>query len=83
MALGITGTIQLAATLIFAVPVGVFGLDRLLAGETLLGGVLVAVAVLMVVLPQVLTTPADVPSAVAGKVVGKAVKDPDERDERG
>jgi hypothetical protein len=81
MAMGITESITLAASLVFAIPVGVFGLTTLLDGDAFLGGVLVVVAVLMVVLPRRLTTPADVPTKLAEKAVGKAVKVPDEDDE--
>jgi hypothetical protein len=81
MSMGITETVQLAASLIFAIPLGVFGVDTLLAGDTVLGGVLVVVAVLMVWLPRRLTTPADVPAAVAEKAVGTAVKTPDDEEE--
>lgn len=80
MRLGILETIGLAATLIFAIPLGFFGVESFLAGRQLLGAGLVVVAVLMVVLPRRLTTPGDLPGAVAGKVVGSAVKDPDEED---
>lgn len=73
-------TLGLAASLIFAIPVGVFAINRLLAGEQLLGGFLLVVAVLMVVLPQRLTTPQDVPGKIVGKVVGGAVADPDENE---
>lgn len=78
MRLGILGTIQLAATLIFAVPVGVYGANAFLDGQQLLGGVLVVVAVLMVVLPQYLTTPSDIPAKVGESVLGKVVKTPDD-----
>lgn len=73
-------TLGLAASLIFAIPVGVFAINRLLAGEQLLGGFLLVVAVLMVVIPQRLTTPQDVPGKIVGKVVGGAVADPDENE---
>jgi len=78
MGLGILGTLQLAATVIFAAPVAVFGLSKLAAGETFLGGVAVVIAVGMVVLPQYLTTPSDLPGKAAERVVGAAVKEPDE-----
>lgn len=80
MGLGIWGTIQLAATLVFAIPVGVFGLNTFLAGQQVLGGGLIAVAVLMIALPHFLTTPGDIPATIAEKVVGKAVKVPDEEE---
>ena len=80
MSMGITESVQLAASLIFAIPLGIFGIQTLLDGNTVIGGIVVVVAVLMVVLPRRLTTPADVPGAVAEKAVGKAVKMPDEDD---
>jgi hypothetical protein len=81
MSLGITDSIQLAASLVFAIPLGIFGIDTLLRGDTFLGGVAVVVAVLMVVLPRMLTTPTDIPAAAAEKAVGKAVKMPDDEDD--
>lgn len=81
MAMGIAESIQLAASLIFAIPLGIFGLTTLMDGNTFLGGVLLVIAVLMIVLPRFITTPADVPTAVAEKTVGKAVKVPDEDDD--
>lgn len=82
MGLGIMDTIGLAATLIFAIPVGVFAIQKLLAGEHLLGGFLLVVAILMVALPQRLTTPQDIPGKLVGKVVGSAVVDPEESENR-
>ncbi|WP_158058106.1 DUF7533 family protein [Halorussus halophilus] len=78
---GIMGTIQLAATLVFALPIGLLGVQMLLDGKMLVGGAFVAVAVLMVVLEEYLTTPTDIPSSVAEKAVGKAVKTPEEEKE--
>lgn len=81
MRLGILETVGLAASLIFAIPVGFYGIESFLSGNRALGAGLVVVAVLMVVLPRRLTTPADLPGAVAERVIGKAVKDPDVDDE--
>lgn len=78
--LGIMGTIQLAATLVFALPVGLLGIQFLIDGRTLLGGGFVAVAVLMVALQEYLTTPTDVPTSMAEKAVGKVVKTPDDEE---
>ncbi len=82
MALGISESIQLAASLIFAIPLGIFGIDTLLGGDTFLGVVALVIAVLMVVLPRMLTTPADIPAAAAEKAVGKAVKTPDDEEKQ-
>ncbi|WP_122090660.1 DUF7533 family protein [Halalkalicoccus subterraneus] len=80
--LGILDMIGLAGSLVFALPVGVFGLNRLLDGQTILGGGLVVVAVAMVWLPQTLTTPMDLPGDIAGAAVGTVAKTPEEDDER-
>ncbi|MFC7069818.1 DUF7533 family protein [Halobaculum lipolyticum] len=78
MALGILEQLGLAATLIFALPVAVYGIQRLLDGQTALGAGVLVVAVLMVLLPRRLTSPDDVPGKVAEKAVGSVVKEPDE-----
>jgi len=79
MRLGILETVGLAASLVFAIPVGLYGIESLVSGNRALGAGLVVVAVLMVVLPRRLTTPADLPGAVAERIVGRAVKE--ERDD--
>jgi hypothetical protein len=81
MRLGILETVGLAATLVFAVPVGLYGIEAFLLGNRLLGAGLVVVAVLMVVLPRRLTTPADLPGVVLERVVGRAVTEPDDGDD--
>lgn len=81
MRLGLLGTVQLAATVVFAAPVGVFGLSRLAAGDIPLGAGLVAVAVAMVALPQYLTTPGEIPARIVERLVGRAIVAPDDRDE--
>lgn len=78
--MGIMDTIGLAASLVFAIPVAIFGMNRLLDGQQLFGAGLLLVAALMVLLPQKLTTPMDIPKKVAGKAVGKAVKEPDDEE---
>ena len=82
MALGILEQVGLAATLIFALPVAVYGVQRILDGQTALGVVVLVVAVLMVALPRRLTSPEDVPATVAEKAVGSVVKEPDGSDDR-
>jgi hypothetical protein len=84
MALGILDTFGLAGSLIFALPLGIFGIDALLRGETFLGAFCVVVAVAMVALPHYLTTPTDVVGGATQRVAGKAVKSPEEgREEDG
>ena len=80
MRFGLLATIQLAATVVFAAPVGIFGLTRLTEGDVLLGGGLVAVAVAMVALPQYLTTPGEIPMKIVEGVIGRAVVTPDDDD---
>lgn len=79
--MGIMDTIGLAASLVFAIPVAIFGLNRLLDGQQLFGAGLLVVAALMVLLPQKLTTPMDIPQKLAGKAVDKAVKTPDDEEQ--
>ncbi|UVE51552.1 hypothetical protein KU306_06660 [Haloferax larsenii] len=78
MRLGILEMLGLGATLIFAIPVGIFGVQLLTDGQTVFGGGMLLLAVLMVALPQYLTTPQDIPMIAAEKVVGGVAKDPDE-----
>ncbi|WP_049971723.1 DUF7533 family protein [Haladaptatus cibarius] len=81
MKLGILDTVSLAATLVFALPIGLLGIERLIAGQTLLGGAFVAIAVLMVFLREWLTTPEDIPASAAKKVVGTVAKTDDDEKE--
>ncbi|MFC7097778.1 DUF7533 family protein [Halobaculum marinum] len=78
MALGILEQLGLAATLIFALPVAVYGIQQIVDGQTALGVGVLVVAALMVLLPRRLTTPDDVPGTVAEKAVGSVVKAPGE-----
>ncbi|WP_396610766.1 hypothetical protein ACH9L7_11085 [Haloferax sp. S1W] len=78
MRLGILEMLGLGASLIFAIPVGVFGVQLLTDGQTVFGGGMLLLAVLMVALPQYLTMPQDLPTIAAEKLVGGATKDPDD-----
>ncbi|UIP00524.1 hypothetical protein Hbl1158_03955 [Halobaculum sp. CBA1158] len=77
MSLGILEQIGLGATLIFAIPVAVYGVQSILAGDELAGAAFLVVAALMVLLPRRLTTPDDVPATAAERAVGSIVGDPD------
>lgn len=57
MRLGIIDMVGLAATLIFALPVANFGVDRLLAGESVMGIALIVIAVAMVAVPHYFMDP--------------------------
>lgn len=80
MRLGILEMLGLGASLIFALPLGIFGLTLLADGRTAFGAGMVALAVLMVALPKFLTMPQDIPTIAAEKVVGGVAKDPDEEE---
>lgn len=80
MVKSITGMITLAITVAFALPVGLFGLNFIFSGKTLLGGVFVALAVLMVIFEEYITSPTDIPEIAVQRVVGAIVKTDDETD---
>jgi len=77
MARGILETIGLAATLVLAIPIALFGAEHLVRGEYVAGVAYVGIAVGMVAVEQYLTTPTDVPGLVAEKTVGRVVKTED------
>jgi hypothetical protein len=78
MARSITGTIGLAATLAFALPAALLGVEFLLGGRTLYGAALLFVAALMVAVEEYVTSPTDVPAAAAEKVVGRVATESEE-----
>ncbi|WP_416838539.1 hypothetical protein [Haloferax sp. DFSO52] len=80
MGLGILEMIGLGASLIFAIPLGVFGLTLLADGRTAFGAGMVLLAVLMVALPKYLTMPQDVPMLAAEKLAGGVTKEPDDEE---
>ncbi|MFW5895851.1 MAG: DUF7533 family protein [archaeon] len=67
--LGIVDLIALAATLAFAIPIGLFGLQLLLDGRRLAGITGVTVAVGLVVVEQYVWTPGDVPQDALSAVL--------------
>lgn len=73
MALGILDQLGLAASLVFAIPVALYGLQQAAGGQALVGAAFLVVAALMVYLPQRLTTPGDIPGKAAEKAVSTAV----------
>ena len=80
MTMGIIDTVSLAATLMFAIPIALFGIDRIVAGQLYLGGAFVVIAAGMVLLREKLTTPTDIPSSAAQKVVGTVAKTEEEEE---
>ena len=81
MARSILGTLSLALTLAFAIPVAYLGVEFLLDGRTNQGLLFLALAALMVGIQEYVTTPMDLPGEIAGKVLGTAVKEPGDADE--
>ncbi|WP_135533841.1 MULTISPECIES: hypothetical protein [Halostella] len=78
MSRGIIDTLQLGATLLFAIPIAYVGADFLFSGRTLFGAGFLAIAVLMVLAEEYLTTPGDLTGKAAEKAVGAVAKDEDE-----
>ncbi len=76
--MGILDMLGLAATLVFAIPVGVYGVQALIGGNLPIGTFCVVVAVLMVAVPNVLTTPSDLVTKLFQGAVGKAVRTPED-----
>jgi hypothetical protein len=73
MALGIRQMVALGGSLVFAIPLAMYGLEQLAAGEPMLAGGALVIAALMVALPQYLTTPGDLPGKAADKALGRIV----------
>ena len=77
MRLGILDLLGLLGSLIFAIPVANFGVNRLLAGDTPMGLALVAVAVAMVLLPHYFLDPRTIAKKlVAGLLPARFRTDP-------
>ena len=74
---GIIGLIQLAATLVLAVPVALLGLQFLTRGELVAGSAFLAIAAGMVLVEKYVLTPRDVPGMLAERVVARVAKEPE------
>ncbi len=74
MKLGIVDMIGLAATLIFAIPVANFGVNRLIAGETLMGGGLIVVAIAMVLIPHYFMDPKTIMRKLVGGLLPQRLR---------
>ena len=72
MRLGILELVSLLGSLIFAIPVANFGVDRLASGEHTMGLVLVGIAVAMVVFPHYFLDPRTIArKLLAGLIPGR------------
>lgn len=78
MSRGIVATLQLAASVVVAVPVAAFGLFKIAEGEPLLGVGFLALSALVVVVEEAVTSPTDVPAMVLERVAGRVVETPDD-----
>jgi hypothetical protein len=79
--LGILDLLGLATALVFAIPVGLFGIEKLLAGDLAVGLAGLGIAVAMVAIEQWLWTPSDVASDTAQGVVKRFVTRPEDGEE--
>ena len=80
MRLGLLETVGVAGSLVFAIPLGIYAVERLLDGDLLVGGGFLTVAALMVLLPKYLTTPGDLPGMAAERAVEGVVEDPEDEE---
>ena len=75
MRLGIFDLLSLLGSLVFAIPVGNFGINRLLAGETTMGLALVGVAVAMVLIPYYFMDPRMIAKKLFGGLIPSRFQD--------
>jgi len=74
MPTGIMDTISLAASLAFAVPIALFGLNRL-GDQPVLGTVFVVIAALVVILQHYLVKPQDILGRFAQRATSRVIDD--------
>lgn len=77
MGRSLLGYVGLGATLIFALPAVLLGVEFMFRGRTAWGVALMAAGALMIVVEERVTTPGDVPGLVAERTVGRITPDPD------
>lgn len=75
---GIVETVQRMGTAIVVVLVALPALDFLLRGEVVVGGGLLAIAVVVVLVSEYVVSPSDVPASMAERIAGKVAKDPED-----
>jgi hypothetical protein len=81
MSRGLLDTLQLAASVVVAVPVAAFGLFKLAEGSPWLGVGFLVLAGLVVAVEEVVTSPKDIPVLLAERVAGRVVEKPDDGDD--
>lgn len=78
MARSLMGLVGLGATLVFALPAALLGIEFLVRGRTAGGLALVVAAVLMIAVEEYITTPGDIAGMVADQTVGRLAETEDE-----
>lgn len=73
-AMGIISTVKFAATFAFALPVALYGVNRVTAGHTT-GWAFVAIALLMLAAERYITTPFDLPERAAEEAAATVADD--------
>jgi hypothetical protein len=80
MSRGVIEFLQFAGSVVFAVPVGFFGLLKLAEGDVLVGAGFLILSVVMVVGREYITSPKDLPAMALQRVTGRVAKDPDDEE---
>ena len=80
--LGVIDYITLGSTLVFAIPIGLFGGQLLVEGRLLLGLTGLGVAVSLILVEQFLWTPDNIPADIGQSLVKRVVGDPTEKKDR-
>ncbi|MEF8786328.1 MAG: hypothetical protein V5A45_10380 [Haloarculaceae archaeon] len=80
MSRGVIEFLQFAGSVVFAVPVGFFGLLKLAEGDVLVGAGFLFLSAVMVLGREYITSPKDLPAMALQRVTGRVVKDPDEEE---
>lgn len=75
--MGVIGLVKFAATLAFAVPVALYGLERVHAGHEL-GWAFLGLALLMLAAERYVTTPFDLPERAAEEAVDTVATEEEE-----
>lgn len=80
--LGLLDTIELGITLVFVIPLVVFGIEKLFAGEFLFGAFGLGTAAVMLLIRQFLWTIDDLPGDVAKGVTNRLLIEDEESNEQ-
>ncbi len=80
MSRGVIEFLQFAGSVVFSIPVGFFGVLRLIDGDALVGVGFLLLSVAMVLGREHITSPQDLPAAALQRVAGVVAKDPDDEE---